>query len=119
MIDPPTAATNPPAAPTNESNINSDRETLDEEKNVSIEYRKSLPYSRPNSEPENIHDLNSKRSNITHRTSEQQPFTHTTLNGENGKFRRSFAVRSREGLENIFASIRKGPESGKTKQMSK
>ncbi|XP_050561062.1 nuclear distribution protein nudE-like 1 isoform X1 [Spodoptera frugiperda] len=50
---------------------------------------------------------------LTNRASEQ-PFVRSTQ-AENGKLRRSFAVRSREGLENLlsFASIRKGHDHSK------
>lgn len=50
---------------------------------------------------------------LTNRASEQ-PFVRSTQ-ADNGKLRRSFAVRSREGLENLlsFASIRKGHDHSK------
>lgn len=50
---------------------------------------------------------------LSYRASEQ-PFSRSSQN-ENGKLRRSFAVRSREGLENLLNTIRKSPDNSKTK----
>lgn len=50
---------------------------------------------------------------LSYRASEQ-PFTRSSQ-GENGKLRRSLAVRSREGLENLLNTIRKSPDSAKAK----
>lgn len=50
---------------------------------------------------------------LSYRASEQ-PFSRP-LQGENGKLRRSFAVRSREGLENLLNTIRKSSDNSKAK----
>lgn len=50
---------------------------------------------------------------LSYRASEQ-PFSRSSQS-ENGKLRRSFAVRSREGLENLLNTIRKSPDNSKTK----
>lgn len=94
------------------------------------------PEEEKNTEPDSVNDsvefrrarltrqLSGPETNIpqkppphlTHRSSEQ-PFTRS-VQGENGKLRRSFAVRSRDGLENLFsfASIRKAQDATKAKQ---
>lgn len=81
-----------------------------------IEYRKpefTRQYSRseqPNSFTTNCLPLSVQKSD--------QPFQKSIQN-ENSKLRRSFIVRSREGLENFlnFTSARKGQEQEKGKQM--
>lgn len=82
--------------------------------NDSIEYRRPR-LSRQHSGPENIVPQKPPPY-LSHKAAEQQ--FNRCSQGENGKLRRSFAVRSREGLENLLglASIRKGQEQGKTKQ---
>ncbi|XP_072931980.1 nuclear distribution protein nudE-like 1 isoform X2 [Epargyreus clarus] len=74
----------------------------------SVEYRKPIELIRQHSASEYSSNIPQKTSSPKNRCSEQ-PFERS-LNSENGKLRRSFAVRSREGLENFlnFASIRKG-----------
>lgn len=81
----------------------------------SVEYRNQRVHVRPRSGSE-ADPIPKKQFTLSHRASEQ-PFVRSTQ-AENGKLRRSFAVRSREGLENLlsFASIRKGPGQAKTKQ---
>lgn len=71
-----------------------------------IEYRK---ITRQNSGPEKRDNL-AEKSHLTHRSSEQ-PFARS---GENGKLRRSFAVRSREGIENLL-SFAKGNKAKEIK----
>lgn len=84
-------------------------------KSDSVEYRNQRVHVRPRSGSE-ADPIPKKQFTLAHRASEQ-PFVRSTQ-AENGKLRRSFAVRSREGLENLlsFASIRKGPDPAKTKQ---
>ncbi|CAG5059745.1 unnamed protein product [Parnassius apollo] len=83
-----------------------------------IEYRNPIEFTRQLSKPEESNDMLQKTPrNFSHRSSEQ-PFERPVHN-ESGKLRRSFAVRSREGLENLltFASIRK--DQAKSKQVLK
>ncbi|CAG9786159.1 unnamed protein product [Diatraea saccharalis] len=58
-----------------------------------------------------------KNTPVLPQRSSEQPFVRS-VQMENGKLRRSFAVRSREGLENLIslASFRKGQEQSKSKQ---
>lgn len=98
------------------------KETESEVKSLagdSVEYRRPIEFIRQHSASEYSSNISQKASSPKNRCSEQ-PFERS-LNSENGKLRRSFAVRSREGLENFlnFASIRKGNNEGKTKQILK
>lgn len=101
-----TAATGHPSPPEEEKNDESDSA------HDSVEFRRAK-LTRQLSGPDPVPQ---KPPHLTHRSSEQ-PFSRS-VQGENGKLRRSFAVRSREGLENLlsFASIRKGQDATKTKQ---
>ncbi|XP_063533915.1 nuclear distribution protein nudE-like 1 isoform X1 [Cydia strobilella] len=79
---------------------------------ASIEYRNPKVFIRQSSGPDPIthkHQLKQRYS--------EEGFSRPGV-GENGKLRRSFAVRSREGLENLlsFASIRNGQPRAKPKQ---
>lgn len=78
-----------------------------------IEYRNPKLFIRQSSGPEII----TPKSHSLNKRSSEEPFVRSA-HGENGKLRRSFAVRSREGLENLlsFASIRNGQSRGKAKQ---
>lgn len=84
------------------------------DKSDSVEYRNQRVYVRSHSGSE--HEHCSKKLVLPQRASDQ-PFVRSAQ-AENGKLRKSFAVRSREGLENLlsFASIRKGNDQ-KTKQV--
>ncbi|XP_012546560.2 nuclear distribution protein nudE-like 1 isoform X1 [Bombyx mori] len=117
----PAAATNQPTQATSEPDLKPDRIPNNYEltKSDSVEYRKPRLYTRQFSGPENTSDVSVKQPHCPQRASEQ-PFARSTQ-GENGKLRKSFAVRSREGLENIlsFASMRKNHDQGKLKQTSK
>ncbi|XP_045497126.1 nuclear distribution protein nudE-like 1 isoform X1 [Colias croceus] len=74
-----------------------------------IEFRKPTEFTRQYSRPETI---NTPTANVKQRQSEQ-PFQR--FQNDNGKLRRSFLVRSREGLEN-FLNLRKGQDQSKGKQ---
>lgn len=80
-----------------------------------VEHRNPKTFTRQHSGPENS---TPKKSQFSNRASET-PFVRSPQ-GENGKLRRSFAVRSREGLENLlsFASFKKGNDQGKSKQLN-
>lgn len=73
----------------------------------SVEYRNPRVYVRSSSGSE--HDSTARKPPIVTQRASEQPFVRSAQAG-NGKLRRSFVVRSREGLENLlsFASIRKG-----------
>lgn len=76
----------------------------------SVEYRSKGQFTRQNSDRSD--DVNAAQSSrLTYRLSEQ-PFTR---NGENGKLRKSFIVRSREGIENFLniTSTRKAQDPTK------
>lgn len=93
-------------------------QSIDENLNKtdSIEYRKNpKTFTRQHSGPENSNT--ERKLPLSNRASEH-PFVRSP-HGENGKLRRSFAVRSREGLENLFsfASVKKG-DQGKNKQIN-
>lgn len=77
----------------------------------SIEFRRP-EFTRQLSEPEN-HVSRKPPLPLSYRTSEQ-PFSRSSQ-GENGKLRRSFAVRSREGLENLLNTIKKSSDHSKAK----
>lgn len=79
-----------------------------------IEYRKP-EFIRQNSRSDQSKSFQKPLPLSTQRTSDQ-PFERSH---ESGKLRRSFIVRSREGLENFlnFSSTRKGQEQNKEKQM--
>lgn len=81
----------------------------------SVEYRNQKVYVRSNSGPE--HDSSARKPPIITQRASEQPFVRSAQAG-NGKLRRSFAVRSREGLENLlsFASVRKGHDQTKKVQ---
>lgn len=78
----------------------------------SIEFRRPQ-LTRKLSEPDN--KVSQKPSLPLSCRASEQPFTRFSQ-GENGKLRRSLAVRSREGLENLLNTIRKSPDSSKSKQ---
>lgn len=82
----------------------------------SVEYRSKRVYVRSNSGSE--HDSSARKPPIFTQRASEQPFVRSAQAG-NGKLRRSFAVRSREGLENLlsFASIRKGQDQTKKVQI--
>lgn len=106
-----------PVAPTQTAETNTQyHESIT--KSDSIEYRNPKIFTRQLSGPENSEY--SKRPPIPLSRASETPFVRSPQS-ENGKLRRSFAVRSREGLENLlsFASIRKGHEPGKSKQSPK
>lgn len=111
--------THPATPPSEVPAIVRNRDDSELTKSNTIEYRHPRVYSRQYSGPEVVSDNMLNKPNLAHRASEQ-PFVRS-VQGENGKLRRSFAVRSREGLENLlsFASIRKGHEQGKAKQNTK
>lgn len=77
----------------------------------SIEFRRP-ELTRQLSEPEN-HVSQKPPLPLSYRATEQ-PFSRSSQ-GENGKLRRSFAVRSREGLENLLNTIRKSSDNSKAK----
>uniref|UniRef100_A0A2A4JU80 NUDE domain-containing protein n=1 Tax=Heliothis virescens TaxID=7102 RepID=A0A2A4JU80_HELVI len=81
----------------------------------SVEYRNQRVYVRSHSGSE--HDHLSRKPPVLAQRASETPFVRSTQT-ENGKLRRSFAVRSREGLENLlsFASIRKGHDQTKKVQ---
>ncbi|XP_047023876.1 nuclear distribution protein nudE-like 1 isoform X1 [Helicoverpa zea] len=81
----------------------------------SVEYRNKRVYVRSHSGSE--HDQISRKPPVLAQRASETPFLRSTQT-ENGKLRRSFAVRSREGLENLlsFASIRKGHDQTKKVQ---
>lgn len=83
----------------------------------SVEYRKPAEFTRQYSRSEQPVNFQKPLPLSVPRPSEQ-PFERS-YQGENGKLRRSFIVRSREGLENFlnFSSPRKGQDQGKGKQM--
>lgn len=110
-------AINQHTAPPAEANQTDDTTEHNLTKSDTVEYRKPNTLARQNSGPESSEYLQ-KRPPLSYRSSEQ-PFVRSPQ-GENGKLRRSFAVRSREGLENLlsFASIKKS-DPGKMKQLSK
>lgn len=77
----------------------------------SIEFRPPK-LTRQLSEPEN--QVSQKPPlPLLYRASEQS--FNRSSQGENGKLRRSFAVRSREGLENLLHTIRKSSDNSKAK----
>lgn len=83
------------------------------DKSDAIEYRNHR--TRHHSESEN--DVMSKKPPILTQRASEQPFVRASAQPENGKLRRSFAVRSREGLENLLNfSVRKN-DQGKAKQV--
>ncbi|XP_075973535.1 nuclear distribution protein nudE-like 1 [Anticarsia gemmatalis] len=84
------------------------------DKSDSVEYRHQRV--RHHSESEN--GFPPKKPSIQTQRSSEQPFVRSSAQPENGKLRRSFAVRSREGLENLLNfSIRKGNDPDKGKQV--
>ena len=82
-----------------------------------IEYRKPAEFTRQYSRSEQPNSFTTKCLPLSVHKSDE-PFQRSIQN-ENGKLRRSFIVRSREGLENFlnFTSARKGQEQEKGKQM--
>lgn len=77
-----------------------------------VEYRNNPILLRQHSDPDSGLKFEADiENNLVHRHSEQ-PFRRS---GENGKLRKSFAVRSREGLGNLlsFTSIRRTQEPNK------
>lgn len=95
----------------------SDKDSKDNDISHSVEYRKPAEYSRQYSRSDQSNSYTPKPLSLPVQTSDQ-PFQRSFSN-ENGKLRRSFIVRSREGLENFlnFTSTRKGQEQGKGKEM--
>lgn len=96
-------------------NVASTKEIKNDTEEYVVEYRKTRELTRQLSKSDKPDDIPKKPPrNSLNRPSE--PFERS--NGDSGKLRRSFAVRSREGLENLLnlASIRKGHEQGKAKQ---
>ncbi|XP_013143730.1 PREDICTED: nuclear distribution protein nudE-like 1 [Papilio polytes] len=96
-------------------NVASTKEIKNDSEEYVVEYRKTRELTRQLSKSDKPDDIPKKPPrNSLNRPSE--PFERS--NGDSGKLRRSFAVRSREGLENLLnlASIRKGHEQGKAKQ---
>lgn len=90
--------------------INDKLHTID-----SVELRNPKTFTRQLSGPENS---NGPKKSQANRASES-PFTRSIqIQGDSGKLRRSFAVRSREGLENLFSFSRKGGDEGKSKQLN-
>lgn len=119
----PSAVPNPlvPDAPSQSADETNTQQTHNHEpltKSDSIEYRNPKPFTRQLSGPENSEHF--KKPPIAMSRASESPFVRSPQ-GENGKLRRSFAVRSREGLENLlsFASVRKGHDQGKNKQIPK
>lgn len=80
-----------------------------------VEYRNAKEFSHL-SRPEQSDNPQQKNCKQYRQRSSEQPFERPILS-EN-KLRRSFAVRSREGLENLlnFTSIRKGQDHAKSKE---
>lgn len=114
--EPSTATTNTdPATPTA---ADKPAESIDDNLNNSdsVEYRNPKTFARQLSGPEN--SIAPRKSQLSNRASEH-PFVRSPQ-GENGKLRRSFAVRSREGLENLFsfATVKKASDQGKSKQIN-
>ncbi|XP_045772285.1 nuclear distribution protein nudE-like 1 isoform X1 [Maniola jurtina] len=95
----------------------SDKELEQNDLDESVEFRKPSEYTRQYSRSEHPIHLQRPLPLSTPRPSEQ-PFERS-YQSENGKLRRSFIVRSREGLETFlnFTSTRKGQDQGKGKQM--
>lgn len=85
-------------------------------KSDSVEYRHPKTVTRQLSGPENSNTP--RKPPLSNRASDH-PFVRSPST-ENGKLRRSFAVRSREGLENLFSfsSVKKGSDQGKSKQIN-
>ncbi|XP_028171797.1 nuclear distribution protein nudE-like 1 isoform X1 [Ostrinia nubilalis] len=82
------------------------------EKHEPVEYRNLY---RQNSASEN--GEKHSQNHIQYQRSSEQPFARAGQ-GENGKLRRSFVVRSREGLENLLSfATKKNHDNAKTKQM--
>ncbi|XP_068631758.1 nuclear distribution protein nudE homolog 1 [Battus philenor] len=95
--------------PNNEDTPNIDGECI-------VQYRNSND-SQPLPKCESSSELPQKMlRQCTYKSAEQTTFARPV--SENGRMRRSFAVRSREGLENLlnFASIKKGQDHLKSKQ---
>lgn len=109
----PAAANHHLVSPEDSGVIKPDREYNENHQRYEpVEYRNN---NRRNSGPEKSANLSEKPPHIQQRASEM-PFTRAA-HGENGKLRRSFAVRSREGLENLFSfATKKGQDQTKIKQ---
>ncbi|XP_023941318.2 nuclear distribution protein nudE-like 1 isoform X1 [Bicyclus anynana] len=84
----------------------------------SVEYRTQTGFTRQYSRSE--HTDSPRQLPLSTPRSSDQPLERSYQN-ENGKLRRSFIVRSREGLETFlnFSATRKGQDQGKGKQMLK
>lgn len=80
-----------------------------------IEFRNPTGFTRQYSRSEQSKSYS--QTPISHKPLES---TEKSYTNENGKLRRSFIVRSREGLENFlnFSATRKGQGQGKEKQIS-
>lgn len=110
----------PPAA---NHHLNSSEESgvriTDREHNENYQRLESVEHRnlyRRNSGPEKSENISQKPPPQPQQRASEVPFTRSTQ-GENGKLRRSFAVRSREGLENLLSfATKKGQDHTKTKQ---
>lgn len=102
-----------PPIDVNNENI---KESANNDMSDSIEYRKPAAFTRQYSRSEQPNNFTTKCLPLSLPKSDQ-PFQRSFQN-ENGKLRRSFIVRSREGLENFlnFSSTRKGQDQEKGKQ---
>lgn len=85
-----------------------------ESENDHVEYRNQ----RARHHSENDNEVFLKKPPILTQQASDQPFIRSSAQPESGKLRRSFAVRSREGLENLLNfSIRKSSDQSKSKQV--